>query len=196
MRLFLIRHPRPDIANGICYGRSDVAVATAELARTAHELAARLPADLPLLSSPLRRCAMLAERLATSLQVAVRYDARLAEMDFGHWEMRAWQHIARAEIDAWASDLTDYQPGGGESVLQVASRVASFLDELSQAAPDGAIVVCHAGTIRLLLALIAVRSSTSQSDQSIAVNALKAAALAAARTPHQIAYGEILTLEW
>ena len=53
MRLYLIRHPRPDIADGICYGRSDIAVAPEELARSAHDLATRLPLDLPLFSSPL-----------------------------------------------------------------------------------------------------------------------------------------------
>ena len=107
-------------------------------------------------------------------------------MNWMRWNLRS---------KIWASDLTDYQPGGGESVLQVASRVASFLDDLPHAAPDGAVVVCHAGAIRLLCALIAARTPDYQSDQSITVTALKAAALAAARTPHQIAYGEILTLE-
>ena len=46
----------------------------------------------------------------------MRFDARLAELDFGHWEMQSWDGIPRAEVDAWAADVAHYRPGGGESV--------------------------------------------------------------------------------
>lgn len=174
MRLLLVRHPRPDIGPGLCYGRSDIATSSEEVQR----VVATLPTGWPTWTSPSTRCASLARALdPPRLQV----DARLAEMDFGAWELRSWDAIARAEVDAWAADLLHYRPGGGESVLDVARRVAAFRDDLYSAGHDRALVICHAGTIRLLRAL----------DTGLP---LEAAALKAARTPHRIAYGEILAL--
>jgi alpha-ribazole phosphatase len=180
VKLHLVRHPQPDVAPGLCYGASDVAVAEPELARVqASLLAAGLPGPLPVIASPLQRCALLARRLHA---VSLRFDGRLAEMDFGSWELRAWDAIPREEVDAWADDLLHYRPGGAECVLDVAQRVGACIDELRQGGHAEALLICHAGTIRLLSAM-----------QSGAT--LEQAALDAARTPHRIAYGEIVALE-
>lgn len=179
MQLILVRHPEPDIAPGLCYGRSDVAASGAALTRVAASLrAAGLPGALPVFASPLARCALLVRELG----VPASLDARLAEMDFGAWEMRAWDAIPRAEVDAWAADLLHYRPGDGENVLEVARRVAAFRDELRQAGQPAALVVCHAGTMRLLSALHAG-------------GAIEEAALRAASSPHRIGYGETILLE-
>lgn len=180
MRLILVRHPQPLVAAGVCYGSADLEVGPVELARTLAALAPQLPAGLPVYSSPLRRCAGLAARLsATPI-----FDARLVEMHFGDWEMRAWDDIPRADVDAWAADLVNYQPGGGESVLRMAMRIAAFHADLQrQLGRDGeAIVICHAGAMRLLSACHAGLPPTEM-------------ALQAARTPHHIAYGGTLILE-
>jgi alpha-ribazole phosphatase len=180
VRLHLVRHPLPEVGQGLCYGASDVPVAQAELARVHASLrAAGLPGTLPIYSSPLRRCAELARRLQPR---SLRFDARLAEMDFGRWELRAWDAIPREEVDAWAADLLHYRPGGAECVLDAARRVAAFAGELRQAGAAEALLVCHAGTIRLLSAMQGAGS-------------LDQAALDAARRPHRIAYGEVITLE-
>lgn len=180
MKLHLVRHPQPDIDRGLCYGASDVPVAEHALARAHATLhAAGLPGDLPVYASPLQRCAGLARRLNPAV---LTFDARLAEIDFGCWEMRPWDVIPRIEVDAWAADLLHYRPGGTECVLDVARRVAAFIDELRQAAHAEALLVCHAGTIRLLGAM---RDGLP----------LEQAALNAARAPHRIAYGELVVLE-
>jgi alpha-ribazole phosphatase len=180
VKLHLVRHPRPAIAPGLCYGASDVPVDEAELARVHASLrAAGLPGTLPVVASPLQRCALLARRLQPH---GVQLDARLAEMDFGRWELRAWDAIPRHEVDAWAADLLHARPGGAECVLDVARRVAGFIADLRQAGHAQALLVCHAGTIRLLSAMRAGLP-------------LEQAALNAARTPHRIAYGERLLLE-
>jgi len=180
MKLVLVRHPLPDVAPGLCYGASDVPVRADDLAHVHAALAAQgLPGDLPVLASPLQRCARLAERLAPG---HVTYDARLAEMDFGAWELRAWSGIPRADVDAWTADLLHYRPGGAENVLDVARRVHAFIADLRARALPGVLVVCHAGIIRLLTAL-------HDGDP------LEHAALLAARTPHRIGYGEVVMLE-
>ena len=112
----------------------------------------------------------------------MRFDARLAELDFGQWEMRPWDAIVRAEIDAWAADVAVYRPGGGESVIDMAQRICGFYDELLRENLPTAAVVCHAGAIRLLAARA----------RGLAPLAM---ARHAAEHPHAIAYGEVIMLE-
>ncbi|RJG01472.1 histidine phosphatase family protein [Noviherbaspirillum sedimenti] len=183
MRLYLIRHPQPLVAKGICYGSSDVAADPHDHARILQSLLLSLPKNARFFSSPLQRCAGLARDVADVLgNVTLSFDARLAEMDFGSWELRTWDDIPRAEIDAWASDTIHYRPGGGESVLQMAQRVRAFHDEVLMLQQD-CVVICHAGTIRLLLAC---QRSLLPAEM----------ALYAAQSSHQIAYGEVIHLEW
>jgi alpha-ribazole phosphatase len=180
MRLILIRHPQPAVAPGICYGRTDLAVAPAQLELALAALLPALPAGLPVYASPLQRCAVLATRLAPHPV----YDERLVEMDFGTWEMQPWDAIPRASVDAWAADLANYRPGGGESVLQMAERIAAFYADLQRqlGEEDGqAIVVCHAGTMRLLSAR---HAGLAPPDM----------ALQAASAPHHLPYGAALIL--
>lgn len=153
MRLYLIRHPRPLIAAGVCYGQLDIPAENPALAAAA--LQAQLPAGLPLWSSPLRRCRDLAQALAAAAGgtagegAPLRLDPRLAEIDFGAWEGRPWDAIPRDQIDAWAADVGGYAPPGGESPRQLQARVLEFFNTL----PDrDTVVVTHAGVIRSLLA--------------------------------------------
>ncbi|MBV7539426.1 histidine phosphatase family protein [Duganella sp. sic0402] len=171
MKLILVRHPQPQVAPGVCYGSTDLAIAPGQLEQTLAAL--QLPPHLPIYSSPLRRCAELAARLSDT----PIYDARLAEMHFGAWEMQPWDAIPRAAIDAWAADMVDYRPGGGESVLQMAERIAAFYQQLH----GDAVIICHAGAMRLLAARHAGLSPAEM-------------ALQAAQTAHQIPYGSTLTL--
>lgn len=179
MRLYLVRHLAPQVASGVCYGRTDLAVDPALQALALPALRARLPAAAPVFSSPLRRCASLAAALGGAL---VQYDARLAELDFGDWEMRRWDEIERAGIDAWAADMAGYRPGGGESASDMARRVSAFYAERMRAPASAAIVICHAGTIRLLAARA----------RGLAPEAM---ALEAARRPHAIGYGETVVID-
>jgi alpha-ribazole phosphatase len=180
MQLYLVRHPHPLVGPGLCYGRTDLPVAPAETARVGAALSASLPSGVPLFSSPLRRCADLARALRGGAAPAC--DARLAELDFGNWEMQPWERIARADIDAWAADMVHYRPGGGESVLQMAERVSAFHADIAASAQPRAIIVCHAGTMRLL------------AECRRGATPLQMAQRATAH-PHQIAYGGLLILQ-
>ena len=146
MQLYLIRHPPPDVAAGICYGATDLALA-ADPQASAATINAQLPASLALFSSPLQRCLQLAQRLP--MQPAI-IDQRLAEMNFGAWEMRAWADIGPTALDAWAADPLDYAPPGGESVSTMQQRVLSFLGELESLGHDTAALVTHAGVMKVI----------------------------------------------
>lgn len=143
MRLHLIRHSKPVIETGICYGRHDCLVE--DVLSVAEAMLAELRLGLPVWSSPLIRCRTLAERLHPHPTI----DDRLAEMHFGDWEGRRWDDIPRAELDAWAADVAGYAPPGGESPRDLQRRALDFVASLD--VPE-AVIVTHAGVIRTLLA--------------------------------------------
>ena len=178
MRLHLLRHLAPLVKPGICYGRTDLAVEARRLEHALPGLRARLPAVILVISSPLARCASL----AVALDANARFDARLAELDFGTWEMRSWDEIARAEVDAWAADVANYRPGGGQSVMDMALKVDDFYASLLRQSLAEAVIVCHAGTMRLLAARQAGLPPADMARE-------------AAQHPHAIRYGEIITLD-
>lgn len=183
MRLHLVRHARPVVAAGLCYGSTDLPVDENHQQLVLARLESELPKRAKIYTSPLRRCHSLATALADRLDAgSVVCDTRLVEMDFGSWEMQAWNAIPRAEIDAWVADLANYRPGGGECLLDAARRVRAFHDDLRTKNPAEALVVAHAGTIRLLLA--SVQAMTVEEMVTVA-----------SRTPNTIAYGEMTTVD-
>lgn len=151
MDVVLIRHPAVGIEPGVCYGRSDVPLAESAdggaQAVRAHLAELGAPSPEQVRTSPLTRCASVAERLARAFDVPLLGDDDWQEMDFGAWEMQRWDDIDRAALDAWAADLMHACAHGGESVARFVARVARQADAL--AAFDGPQwVVAHAGVIR------------------------------------------------
>ena len=142
MLIYLIRHPRPLVEPGVCYGRFDVDCEAPE--PLAARLKTRLPFNVPVVSSPLLR----ARRLAEALRADARVDARLAEIDFGDWEGRRWEAINRGALDRWAADVLNFIPPGGESVAMLQARAVEFAATLDL--PSVALVT-HAGVMRALL---------------------------------------------
>lgn len=134
MTLWLARHARPLIAPGICYGATDVEADAEQTLQAAQALAQALPQGVVVQVSPLQRCQQLAMALqAQRSDLSLRTDARLREMDFGHWEGVAWNDIPRAAIDAWTADFAQHRFGGKESANEVLARVAAAWDELAGA---------------------------------------------------------------
>lgn len=151
--LWLVRHAAVQAEPGLCYGRSEVPADAAATAAAAAALAPRLPRGAALRVSPLGRCQQLAEALrALRPDLQGRLDARLAEMDFGAWELRRWAEIERAAFDAWLADFADARPGGGESVRAFMQRVGAAWDEAVRGAAgtDGGdeVWLTHAGVLR------------------------------------------------
>jgi len=162
MDLILVRHPAVALAAGICYGHSDVALAmppAAEITRLEELGAGR---SLHFYSSTLSRCSEIARPLAAHFGSHAQTDPRLRELDFGCWEMQAWDAIPRSEIDLWAADVEHACAHGGERVAALSERVQSWLSELENelevmgrapAAAEMIVVLTHAGVMRVLAAL-------------------------------------------
>lgn len=155
MKLTLIRHTSLQIASGICYGQSDI-----DVAHTFWEEAETLKAKLrqttfnALYCSPLQRCI----KLADALQPALNLDSsvvhpHLKELNFGDWEMQAWDDIPRDIFDEWAQNYAHLAPPNGETFSQLQQRGIHFLDEmLAKHAGAHILAVTHGGLIRALLA--------------------------------------------
>ena len=151
MQLHLIRHPRPAIEPGICYGQSDIG-----LAESALEVATRLKPLLPdaytVHASPLLRARLLAEVLGTPT-----LDERLKEIHFGDWEGRSFESIGSA-IDDWAADPLGFRAPGGESPREMAARVLQWLEDARGKVEirdrpqftDHLVVVAHGGPLRAI----------------------------------------------
>ncbi|RYZ51444.1 MAG: phosphoglycerate mutase [Proteobacteria bacterium] len=143
--LILIRHTRPDIPEGLCYGRTDVPYILSEFEDwVRHE---PWPEKIHAYSSPLRRCLDLANK---AMPTAVCVDERLIELDFGTWENRLWSDIPRHESDPWTADYTRLSPPGGENLLRMNARLEDFVLGLKRG-DHTHVVFSHSGVIRLLL---------------------------------------------
>jgi alpha-ribazole phosphatase len=151
----LVRHPRPLVAAGICYGRLDLAEhddAGGQIILAVQVLGG-FDAQA-VWASPALRCAGMAAAVAGALGVSAAFDRRLLEMDFGTWEGQAWDDLPRAEIDLWAADVMGFAPPCGENGASLVARVAGFADQICGFGRD-CVVVSHAGPLKVLRALLA-----------------------------------------
>lgn len=154
MNIYLVRHTLPEVAAGICYGRTDLDVASS----FEHELLL-LKAKLghlerPLVfSSSLQRCLKLATNIAEHFGIEkVQTDARLLELDFGDWELQKWADIPQGIVAEWTDEHIRQAPPNGESYWDLSQRAKQFLVYLKEGhQPDDVLVFTHAGVIRALV---------------------------------------------
>ncbi len=135
-------------------GRADAAALRAAVAchfdaAVSSRFQTAVPRRLDVLCSPAVRCLQTAE--AAGLRDA-RSDPELAECDFGAWAGRTLAEVSAADTEsvaAWMAD-PDARPHGGESLTELATRIAAWLD--GQATLDGdAVAITHGGVVRAAL---------------------------------------------
>jgi alpha-ribazole phosphatase len=167
MKLWLVRHAPVLLAPGLCYGALDVPADPAATAACAQALAAQLPPALRVSRSPLQRCEQLAQALqALRPDLTFKTDTRLREMDFGAWEGRPWDAIARDEFEAWTRNFADHAPGGhGETVRALMQRVGAAFDDLRQHGQTEGVWLTHAGVIRAVQLIAQGRRDVERADQ-------------------------------
>lgn len=126
----------------------EVGVLQAE--RAARDLATLEP-DL-LVSSDLERARVTAEALASVVGLPVTTDEALRETYAGTWQGLLREEIVARDGDAFVRWLAgeDVRPGGGESRVEVAQRVADAVLRHAQALPPGGtlVVTTHGGAAR------------------------------------------------
>lgn len=156
MKLYLVRHTKLDYPAGVCYGQSDIGVNISfevEKNMIAGKLQ-NIEFD-KIYSSPLKRCAILAESFTNSPEKVI-YDERLMELNFGKWEGRTWNEIERSEeAKFWFNDYLNTQCPGGESYADLLRRVQDFINNLRKKdSGKNVLIICHSGTIRAFYTII------------------------------------------
>jgi broad specificity phosphatase PhoE len=124
--------------------------------RQASELAARVAADgiRSLWSSDLSRARETAEIVGRRLGLSPRLDPRLREANRGEWEGRLFIDVERedpAGYAAWLRAGDSFRFPGGESLREQLERVTASVHEIEEAGELPALVVCHGGSIRVML---------------------------------------------
>ena len=159
-RVWLIRHAASTAATGSAIGVTDLS-----LSDVGHEQARRLAAKLAsralvrIVSSDRRRALETANVIAMPHPgVGVESSSALREIDFGAWEGRSLSELwveEPAAAKAWEDDIRTTPASFGESVDDVARRVAAFWRSLQPLPDVGELaVVGHRGSLAILRALI------------------------------------------
>ncbi len=165
MKLWLVRHARPLIEPGICYGATDMASDIQATEACAQTLAQVLPQDVRVMTSPLQRCTQLAQALQTLRpDLRVTPDARLAEMDFGCWEGVRWDAIPKDAYARWMADFNTCRFGGRESVGEFMQRVALVRADVQGEAHE-TVWIAHAGVARAMTLLAQGLTRVERADQ-------------------------------
>ena len=124
--------------------------------RQAAELAERVAGDgiASLWSSDLVRASETARIVGDRIGLQARLDPRLREASRGDWEGRLFIDVEREEPEryaAWTRAGADFRFPGGESLQEQQDRVLAALQDIHRDAGLPALVVCHGGSIRVLL---------------------------------------------
>ncbi len=124
--------------------------------RQAQRLAERIAGEgiRSLWSSDLSRAAETAEIVGEAVGLRPRLDSRLREGDRGDWEGRLFIEVEREQPElyaAWRRAGPDWRFPGGESLLEQQERVSAAIDDVRQTGQLPALVVCHGGSIRVML---------------------------------------------
>ncbi len=126
--------------------------------RQARELAERVAGQgiASLWASDLSRARETAETVGARIGLPVRLDARLREANRGRWEGSRFIDIEREEPElyaGWRRAGADWRFPGGESLLEQQQRVHECVREIHAGGELPALVVCHGGSIRVMLCL-------------------------------------------
>jgi probable phosphomutase (TIGR03848 family) len=105
-------------------------------------------------SSPLERCLATAQPLAETLNLEIRREPGLIEVDYGEWQGAHLKELAK--LPAW--QMVQHYPSvfrfpGGETLRETQARAVTSLEQLRDQHPNQVIAAfSHADLIRLVMA--------------------------------------------
>lgn len=150
MILHIWRHPKPNSAQGICIGQTDVTVDKRKLKRLANRIerfVRRHQLPKVIWVSSLQR-SLNVGKILEQRGFECRVTTELKEINFGKWESHPWDQIDKQEIDEWCDNFARFAPDKGENLQQLFSRTEKWLDERADKETNNPILaVGHAGWI-------------------------------------------------
>jgi len=142
-------------------GTKDIPLSAMGLTQS-YSLAARLEKEpvSKIFCSDLKRAYETAALVGEKMGISPVSDALLREVCFGDWEGLTLKEIETkfpGELDKWRLDHSFHPAGNGESISSVAARLHLFLARhffLVNKSNESILVVCHALTAKVLIALL------------------------------------------
>jgi probable phosphoglycerate mutase len=107
-----------------------------------------------LFCSDLSRCVRTAEIIAGPGMHSLVRVPQFREIYLGEWEGLAVEDVRNRFPDQWrdrVANLSGYRPPGGESFLDLQSRVVPMFEELVTSADGDLLIVAHNGVNRMIL---------------------------------------------
>lgn len=147
---WLIRHGQTDWnARRIYQGQADIPLNEVGIEQ-ARQLAERLKAERfdAIFASDLIRAVQTAEILAGDSKDAIQIDRRLREICQGAWEGLSLDEVQEKYADDFKRGFEDpaySRAPGGESVAEVAARMAAAADEIAGLFPTGRVMLVSHG---------------------------------------------------
>lgn len=151
--LDFIRHGEP--VGGVRYrGQTDDPLSDTGWRQMRAAIGRDRPWDV-IVSSSLSRCLAFAEELSEESKLPLEVDDRLKEIGFGEWQGKTREEITLYDpgvLQRFYRDPTTYRPDGAEGLAEFKHRiVAAVNDILNRHSGKHVLVVCHAGTIRMVI---------------------------------------------
>jgi len=109
-----------------------------------------------IVSSPMTRCRLFAEKLAEKRSIPLHIEDDLREIGFGAWEGLTAKQVQQQygdHLNRFWQDSLNFIPPGGEPVPDFYQRVIRGFNRWQETlAGQRILVVCHGGVIRMVLA--------------------------------------------
>ena len=151
---YLLRHGKVE-GEPALNGHTDCKVAPALQKKISQALCnENIPFD-HIISSPLRRCADLADLLKEAQPTAkVSIDNQIQEMSFGTLDGKAFETIKDqwSLLDAFWQDPAKNTLPQGESLSNFQQRITSAWSEIIKTENSNTLIIAHGGVIRMILA--------------------------------------------
>jgi len=146
--LFLVRHGQTAAnASGLLLGRADPSLSALGREQAA-ALAAHIPSDARVVTSPLARTRQTADALGRPYDI----DERWIELDYGDLDGTALRDVPPEVWGQWRADPA-FIPAGGESLAALGVRVREACQELLDEIRDHDVaVVTHVSPIKAAIA--------------------------------------------
>ena len=158
--LTIVRHGQTSAnVDRVWHGSIDTeltALGLEQARRAATAVGALDPRATALYASPLRRARDTAQAIGAVLGLTVSVEPDLAEYHLGEFEGRPYTDLIRDHrlFERMARE-PDWNPGGGESPRQVATRGAGALRRIAARHPgERVVVVSHGGALTLTLSFL------------------------------------------
>lgn len=151
--LDFIRHGEP--VGGVRYrGQTDDPLSDTGWRQMRAAIGKERPWDV-IVSSSLSRCLAFAEELSEETKLPLEVDDRLKEIGFGEWQGKTREEITQYDpgvLQRFYRDPTTYRPDGAEGLAEFKHRIVDAVNDiLNRHSGKHILVVCHAGTIRMVI---------------------------------------------